>query len=217
MKREWLVPAGLIALSIVPVIAGGVRLSEIATGAEPTPQNARFLAMPLPVVLHIVSVTIYCVLGAFQFVPSLRRTRPGWHRASGRILVPMGLLAASTGLWMTLAYPWANLDGEAVFAMRLLVGSAMFLFVCIAFLAIRRRNVMRHRAFMVRAYALGTGAGTQVFTHVPYFLVSDMQGETGRAICMAAGWLINIAVAEWIIRRPAAQSARPLVTQPQSA
>lgn len=203
----------MIFLSLVPAVAGSARLVEIGTGAEITPQNERFLAMPLPVVVHIVSVTIYCILGAFQFMPSFRRRRPSWHRAAGRVLVTLGLAAALSGLWMTLFYPWVNFDGVVVYVVRLLVGSAMFGFLCTAFLAIRRRDVPRHRAFMIRAYALGIGAGTQVFTHIPYFLLPSMQGEAGRAVCMVGAWVLNAVVAEWIIRRSQVPRVSPAVAK----
>src|SRR5262245_44979826 len=64
-SAKWLV-AGLILLSAIPIAAGAFRLSQLAGGAEITPANARFFASPLPVVLHIVSVTLYALLGAFQ-------------------------------------------------------------------------------------------------------------------------------------------------------
>ena len=58
-----------------------------------------------------------------------------------------------------------------------------------------------HGAWMIRAYALGMGAGTQVLTHLPWFLLAGYPGEWTRAILMGAGWVINVAVAEWIIRK----------------
>jgi hypothetical protein len=54
---------------------------------------------------------------------------------------------------------------------------------------------------MTRAYAIGLGAGTQVLTHLPWFLLVGKPDETPRAFMMGAGWVINLAVAEWIIRR----------------
>jgi len=71
----------------------------------------------------------------------------------------------------------------------------------LAMAAIRRRNIPSHVSWMTRAYALGMGAGTQVFTHVPWFLFPDMQGELARTVCMTAGWVINIGLAEWAILR----------------
>ena len=43
LKAGWLVPAGLVLLGLVPVIAGGVRLRELVGGPEVTPANARTL------------------------------------------------------------------------------------------------------------------------------------------------------------------------------
>ncbi|MDL2339637.1 MAG: DUF2306 domain-containing protein [Pseudomonadota bacterium] len=198
-RSEWLVPAGLIALSVIPVVAGSVRLFQLAGGAGITPDNARFFAAPLPVVLHIVSVTVFCVFGAFQFAPGFRRRQPSWHRAAGRMLVPCGLVAALSGLWMTQSYPHVEHDGAILHAIRLLVGSAMVLFICLGLAAIRRRDIPRHRAWMMRGYALGLGAGTQVLTHLPWFLFPNIQGELTRALFMGAGWVINLAVVEWFL------------------
>ena len=75
----WAV-VGLIALSIVPVLAGGARLVQLSTGAAVTVDNARFVAAPWPVVLHVIGSAIYCVLGALQFAPGLRARWPAWHR-----------------------------------------------------------------------------------------------------------------------------------------
>ena len=49
---------------------------------------------------------------------------------------------------------------------------------------------------MLRGYALALGAGTQAVTHLPWYLLPDIQGEVARTLLMAAGWAINLAVAE---------------------
>jgi uncharacterized membrane protein len=201
-RRDWLVPAALIALSLVPALAGTARLAQVGRGVV-TPENARFLAAPAPVVLHIVAAITYSILGAFQFSPGFRRRNRGWHRAAGRVLLPAALVVAGSGLWMTLTYPWPTGDGVLVFAERLVFGSAMLLFVLFGADAIRRRKYAEHGEWMIRAYALGLGAGTQVLTHLPWFILVDIKpGETPRAIMMGLGWMINALVAEWIIRRP---------------
>jgi uncharacterized membrane protein len=218
-KAEWPPPAALLALSIVPLLAGTVRLVQLGTGAPVTPENARFVAAPLPVVLHLVSVTLYCVLGAFQFAPGFRRRHPNWHRAAGRVLVPCGLVGALSGLWMTQFYPPgseppASFDGPFVYAIRLLAGSAMALSLCLGLVAIRSHDVPRHRAWMLRAYALGIAAGTQVLTHLPWFMFPSIQGELARALFIAAGWVINLAVAEWLISRQRRQPSTTRVSAP---
>lgn len=207
-RSEWLVPALLVLLSAVPALAGMARLTELAQGGEVTPANARFFARPLPVVLHIVSVIPYSVLGALQFAPAFRRRRPGWHRAAGRLLVVFGLTTALTGLWMAHFYPWPEGDGEAVYVLRLVFGAAMTMSVALAVDAIRRRDFAAHGAWMIRAYAIGMGAGTQVLTHLPYFLLVGTPGESSRAVLMGAGWIINVIVAEWCIHRGASRADR---------
>lgn len=208
-RADRLIPAGLIALGLVPIVAGSFRLVQLVGGAEITSENARFFAAPVPVVLHIVSSVIFCALGAFQFAPGFRRRQPGWHRAAGRVLVACGLVSALTGLWMAHFYPPGNFtgplpasyDGSFVYALRLLAGSAMALSLWLGLTAVLKRDIPGHRAWMIRAYALGLGAGTQVFTHLPWFLFPDMRGELARTLFMGAGWGINVAVAEWLIAR----------------
>ena len=212
-KSDWLVPAALIALSLVPAIAGTVRLTQLASGAQVTPENARFFASPSPVVIHILSVVVYSIVGAFQFSAGIRRRRRGWHRAAGKVIVVCGLLAATSGLWMAHFYPWPPGDGQGVYVERLLAGTGMLASLVLALNAIRRRDFTSHGEWMIRAYAIGLGAGTQVLTHLPWFLLVDGKpGEGPRAVMMGAGWAINVVVAEWIIRRRVGRpSASPLL------
>src|SRR5689334_8126142 len=201
-RAGWQVPALLILLSLVPATAGTARLAELARGAAVTAANARFFAQPLPVVLHILAVIPFSILGALQFAPAFRRRHRGWHRAAGRVLGVCGLVAALTGLWMAHFYPWPEGDGEALYVLRLVFGSAMAASIVLGVGAARRRDLAAHGAWMTRAYAIGMGAGTQVLTHLPWFiLVGGRPGESSRAVMMGAGWVINLAVAEWAIRR----------------
>jgi uncharacterized membrane protein len=216
-RREWFAPAGLIALSVVPMAAGAFRLTQLAGGAAVTPDNARFVAAPVPVVVHIVGASLFCVLGALQFAPGLRRRRIGWHRAAGRLVVPCGLAAALSGLWMTLFYPRPPGDGLLLEGFRLLFGTGMTLSIVLGFVAILQRDVARHRAWMTRGYAIGLGAGTQVLTNVPWLLLVGAPGELTRALLMAAGWLINLAVAERVIRRWPTGPSRSRVTRSAEA
>ncbi|WP_083502473.1 DUF2306 domain-containing protein [Sphaerimonospora mesophila] len=198
----WTGPIGLIMLSAIPVVAGALRVGELAGGAVVTPANARFFATPLPVVSHIIGASLYGIVGAFQFARRFRTRRPGWHRMAGRILVVCGLVAALSGLWMTMFYPRPEGDGDLLAVFRLVFGTAMAVSLVLGFAAIRRRDFRRHRAWMIRAYAIGVAAGTQAFTQLPWMLLVGPPGEIPRALLVAAGWVINLAVAEWIIRRP---------------
>lgn len=52
-SAAWLVPIGLILLSVIPLAGGAFRLTQLTGGAAVTPENARFFASPLPVLVHI--------------------------------------------------------------------------------------------------------------------------------------------------------------------
>jgi uncharacterized membrane protein len=202
LSSQWLVPIGLLLLCVVPVLAGSVRMVQLSSGVV-TPENARFFASPLPVIVHVVSVTLFCVIGAFQFVPSLR-VKNKWHRTSGRILVPFGFASAVTGLWMAHFYALPAGDGSILYGERLVVGFAMLIALCLGVMAIKRRDYIHHRNWMMRAYAIGMGAGTQVVTNVPWILLVGEPGVNTRAVLMGTGWVINVAVVEWLIWRKVA-------------
>lgn len=197
--RTRLIPAALIVLAIVPVVAGVMRVAGLLSGTTPAGAE-RFFEQPLPVTLHILAVIPYALLGALQFAPGLRCRR--WHRVSGLSLVPLGLVAALTGVWMACVYPWPPGDGEALYVMRLVVGTAMTLSIVRGSVALVRHDYAEHGAWMLRGYALGMGAGTQVLTHLPWFVFVDRSpGETSRAVMMGLAWILNALLAEFVIRR----------------
>lgn len=200
-RRDWTIAAGLLLLALVPAIAGAFRVGEIASGAPETAANARFMQMPLPVVLHITGALVYSIVGAFQFLPGLRR-RNGWHRFAGRyLLVPAGVVVGATGLWMTASYDVPATDVGAVAVSRYIVGSLMLAFIALGVAAIVRRDYAAHGSWMIRAYALAMGAGTQVLTSGPSLLLFGEPDALMRLVQMDAGWIINAVFAEWVIAR----------------
>lgn len=199
---SWKLPAALWLLSLVPVAAGLVRLSGIAGGDQVTPDNARFMAMPAPFVLHIVAATLFCLLGAFQFDAAIRRRHVQLHRMAGRVLAPCGMLAASSGVWMTVGYaiPAAS-QGNLLYVVRIVVGLAMAVAIALSVHAVLHGRIARHRAWMIRAYALGQGAGTQVILMLPLTLIAGAPTYFLRDVLMTCAWGLNIVLAEWIVHR----------------
>ncbi len=201
-RTDRAVLVGLLVLTVVPALAGSVRVGQLAAGVARTPDNARFVDAPWPVVAHVLSVVPYAVLGAFQVVPGFRRRHPGGHRRVGRLLVPLGAVVALSGLWMTVFYDLPVTDGARfgpLSLMRLVVGLVMLGSLAAAVAAVPRRDWRSHGAWMLRAYALAMGAGTQVVTNLPYFALVGQPGEGARAVLMGAGWLVNVVVAEIVI------------------
>ncbi len=203
IRQGWPVAGGLLALSVIPVAAGVARLVSMATGAPITLANARFFAHPLPVQVHIVGACLFCILGALQFWLGFRRRFPRWHRTAGRMLAPATLAAGLSGLWMNQFFPYGPNDGLLLCFFRLIFGTGMLLAMVLGIAAILRRDVAKHRAWMMRAYAIGLGAGTQPATQLPWILAVGVPGELPRALLMGGAWVLNLAVAEWFIRRQA--------------
>jgi len=202
-RKNWLIPTGLIVLTLVPAAAGSFRVAEIMRGGPVSADNARFFAMPMPTVLHILSSLVFGILGALQFSPGLRAKHPAWHRRAGRLLVLCGLLSAGSGLYLSQVFPHVPGDGPTLYYIRLAVGTLMLVSIVLGFAAIHRRDISSHQAWITRGYALGMGAGTQVFTHLPWFIFVGAPSGLARDGMMFAGWAINLAIAEWIIRRRA--------------
>jgi hypothetical protein len=109
---------------------------------------------------------------------------------------------------MTVLYPLPAQDGPLLEAFRIVFGLGMAASLVLAVAMIRRGDVARHRAWMLRGYAIGMGAGTQVLTNVPWVLLVGPPDGVIRALLMAAGWVINLAVAEHLIRRSPIRSLR---------
>lgn len=196
------VQVALLAIVLIPAVSGAMRLVEVFGGPATLPPNPGITTSPAPVVVHVVGAVVYAVLGAFQFSSGLRRRRPAWHRVAGRVAVAAGLAVAFSALWLTLSTPRPVGTGELLHVFRLAAGSAMAAGLVLGLAAILRGEVARHRAWMIRAYALGLGAGTQVLTLGVGQAVFG-HGELTVALMHGAGWGINLAVAEVVVRRRA--------------
>lgn len=215
--KDFLVPGLLLALSAVPMVGGVVRLTSLS--APITAESARFVASPIPVVLHIVGGSLYCVLGAFLFSPALRLRWPRWHRRAGKLLALCGLSAALTGIWMAELYAIPHsLQGPILHVVRVIIGAAMATAIVLGWRSIVRRDVAGHEAWMIRAYALGQGAGTQVLVTLPWIVVFGEAVGPTRDLLLTLAWVINVVVAEWIIRRRtmAPRASAFVVTRPTS-
>jgi hypothetical protein len=200
-KGLWLIPTGLILLSLIPIISGSLRLTQLSGGPELIPEAARFTGFPVPVILHIVAGILFSVVGAFQFLPGLRRGKRSWHKMAGRVLIPAGFVLALAGLWMASFSALPAGDGVALRVIRLVFGTYMVVSLVLAVRGIVRRTFAVHGAWMTRAYALGVAAGTQAIFLIPVSMMLGSAHEVGRAVAMGGAWLVNLGVAELVIRR----------------
>jgi uncharacterized membrane protein len=206
-RQSWPVPAALVALSAIPLTAGSLRLVQLAGGPDLMPADDRFAGFPAALVIHILGAAVFALVGAFQFVPRFRRHHRTWHRRAGRLVAAAGLAVAGSALWLTLLYQAQPGTGELLYVLRLVFASLMAASLLLGITAIRRHDIAAHRVWMTRAYAIGLAAGTQAFTEGIGGAIFGT-GEFRMDLAKGAGWVINLAVAEWAIRRPARRRNR---------
>lgn len=200
-RYEWTILLFILVYSFIPAFGGLFRILEFAGGPAVVPENLRAIAAPLPIVLHILSSSLFCVLGAVQFLPSIRRHRPATHRAMGCAITIAGCTSAATGVWMTHFYAFPDeLQGNMLYWVRIILGLLMVGLIVWAVIAIRSRNIFRHSASMLRAYAIGQGASTQTFLGIGWIIVSGTEplGPL-RDGMMVFAWMLNLLVAEYLI------------------
>lgn len=193
--------AGLLLLSALPIIGGVLRLEGISDGTDaPLP-----LPLNVAVVAHIVAMSLYCVVGAFQFSSAIR-TRGSWHRCAGRVLLPLGLVAAISGIVLVIAFH-GRPEEFGLALVRLVFSVALVALLVPGALAIARHDYRAHGAWMTRAYAIGVAGGTQALVVAAWSLVAGEPDAVGETWLVAAGFAVNCGVAEVVVRRRRARSS----------
>jgi hypothetical protein len=181
--------------------------SEIAQSADRF--DARYHDHPAPAVLHLAPVLLFTLVAPLQFSKRIRARWIGFHRWSGRILLAAGVVGIIGGLALVPALP---LFGGRNAAAAVYFFGPIFLFCAgKAWYHVRRREIILHREWVIRAFALALGASTDrvmlllllALTHAP---IEELFG-----ISLWLGWSSNLLIAEtWInVTRQPAAAVRP--------
>lgn len=199
--------AGLYFLALVIIGTGALPTSAALihfqiTGRLPDgmEDTARHLDTVGVLVAHIVSGTFFVLLGPLQFLAGLRARHPILHRIFGRLFVAGGIGMGLSGLALLLVLPrfgpWSLTLGTAAISIATVAG------IAVAFVAILRRQVAQHRAWMIRGYAVGMSVATQRLTILPLFAIFGMPDLQLVAALVWFSLVFNLCVAEWVLRRP---------------
>jgi uncharacterized membrane protein len=107
--------------------------------------------------IHIIGGMVALVLGPFQFISSLRKKHPLIHRTTGKIYLVSILIGAVASLYLSINKVIVNENdlvfgsGLAGLALAWLVTSGM------AYWAVRSKNFVQHREWMVRSFVVTCG------------------------------------------------------------
>jgi hypothetical protein len=110
--------------------------------------------------IHIVFGMIAILIGPFQFFPSIRKNYPHIHRLTGRVYLLSILIAAIAATILAINHN-IIVQRRIVFGTGLLgLAAAWFLTSGMAFWAIKNRNFVQHREWMVKSYVVTCGFTT---------------------------------------------------------
>lgn len=168
-----------------------------------------FSARYVPLLIHTTFGPIALLLGLVNLLPAMRKRRWALHRFIGRIYLISGLVLGLAGGYLALFAAGGTIARLGFF----ILAVATLTTLGGGYFSIRRRDITRHREWMLRSYALVFAAVT-LRIWLPLLIIA-YQGQFLPAYRWVAwvSWVPNIIWAEWRIRR----GWRPAYEHPDSA
>lgn len=156
---------------------------------------------------HVFASFVALALGPFQFSQSLRTRYPALHRWSGRLYLVVGVLVGGlSGLFMA-AHAFGGLAARVGFAC-LALG---WLYTGLrAYFAIRARDIVSHRRWMVRNFAL-TFAAVTLRLWLPASMASGIAFELAYPVIAWLCWVPNLLIAEFLFNQAHNKPLHPAV------
>ena len=199
--------AAIVLLSVEIAIVSILKyFTDLMPPPEPVVANA--FANPY-LAIHVISGVVALLAGPFQFVARIRESRPAFHRAMGRVYFAASIVAAPSGLVLSVGTTAGPVAGWGF-------GISAVLVPLLAWLGVRAaidRRIDDHRDWMLRSYAIIANAIT-LRLMLPAAGFMGIGFFTAYPIIAWIGWITNLAVAEYVIRRRrlAAQRFETLAT-----
>lgn len=183
----------LLSLGVAGYAIGVYGFMPLGAVVHPD-MRAAFEAQRVAVYAHIFAAAVALALGPFQFSARLRARHLNTHRWCGRLYLGVGVLVGGlAGLFMSL-HAFGGLPARLGFG-----GLALaWLYTGFrAYQAIRARNVIAHRCWMVRNFAL-TFAAVTLRLWLPGSMASGVPFELAYPAIAWLCWLPNLVLAEWL-------------------
>lgn len=205
---KYTLPAALLFLTAIPVIMAAVRSVQIPLGIVPE-DTMRLMSTHISLWLHVLAGVGFGLIGPIQFGRVLANRFGRAHKVLGRIFVISGLFLAFSGLNLV----WSH-QGQSTAVLditRIVAGFGLAFALGRSIYQIFNKNIPSHRAWIIRAYAVGMGSSGVAFILFPIYIVTG-EPVNGLASDMVfvASHILAIVIGEWAIRRPAKR--RPTVT-----
>ncbi len=199
LRLSITIPATLFFFSFVTILIALMQAVQIPFGALPS-ESARLATEPVSHFAHAFGGAVFGLIGPIQFGRVLAGKYGRLHRLMGRVFVISGAALSMSSI--TLIWSFSDSHSLLVTGGRFVCGVALGIALICAILAIRRRNITKHRDWMIRAYALGIGATAVSMVFIPIYAITGEppMGVLADIIFMGS-WALCVGLAEYIIRR----------------
>ena len=146
--------------------------------------------------VHIVPGVLFMVLGPLQLSRRIRSKHLAFHRWSGRVFLVCCLIVATSALIMSFRM---SIGGASETAATTLFALLFAFCLTKAFIHIRRREVLLHREWMIRGFAIGLGVATVRPIVGAFFAARRLSPHEFFGAAFWLGFTINLIAAEaWI-------------------
>ncbi|MBS1603117.1 MAG: DUF2306 domain-containing protein [Bacteroidetes bacterium] len=189
------------AIGLAMAVRRGLAIGGVATGSPPFGSakgfDAEFSRQAIVTLVHILPGALFMILGPLQFLPRIRNNHPRLHRRSGVVVIICGYIIGISALVMPFFLrPIGGLN-EAVatcfFALYFLIA------LTAAWRAILRRDIIRHRQWMIRMFSIGVAVGTIRPIVVLFFVFSGLPPQVFFGTAFWLGFSLHLVLAEWWI------------------
>lgn len=197
-RALWLLMAilviGVAGYAIAVLFVPGLRNEFVAN---------LFAKAPAATAGHFAGGVFAIAVGAFQVNARLRGRYLRWHRWLGRLYV-LGVMVGGLAAFLLALQSDGGLPAHTGFGLLavLWIGTT-----AAAWRAIRRRDLVTHRRWMLRSYALTLAAVTLRV----YLLLTQIAGwefESSYAAISWFCWVPNLLFVEWVLLRQPARVAK---------
>ena len=154
------IAVGLLLLFVVRNVVARfvIDMPNIAAGTLPEDEfDHRYVEQAWLAYLHIVPGVVYLFLAPLQLAYRIRSRHYTFHRRLGRVVATAGMISGVFALIFGGLFSFGGLS-EASAAV--VFGLWFLTCLVLAVRAIRRDDIVHHRRWMIRAFAIGIGIGT---------------------------------------------------------
>lgn len=199
MNDRSLKPVSLFLWIVMVILSASIALYGFlfftVDGLNPE-FRARFENLPYSARLHIYPGALALLLGAFQFSSKIRHQYVQWHKYSGTVYLVCVLLSASGGFIIAFQSHGNLISTKTGFVSLSILWSFSAI---MAYIGIKKQNVLNHQKWMLRNYALTLAAVSLRLELGVFQGVFGLSFDESYTLIAWLCWIPNLIIAEWFV------------------